>query len=200
MNFSINGFVYQVLIDPILLRLYNTILDNIDPSQRVVDVACGTGSQAMAIARKAIHVTGIDLSEEMISTARRAAHKRGVINVQFELRDASNLSAYENNEFDIAITSMAVHQFESSLAITILSEMKRIASKVIIVDYNYPMPKGFSRLVVKSIERFAGGDHYRNFRKYMGKDGIHYFAEQAGVEITSEVIRGNGVFVVVVGY
>jgi SAM-dependent methyltransferase len=199
MNFSLSGFIYQIFIDPFLSRLHKSIIENIEPSHRVIDIACGTGSQAIAIAGKAKHVTGIDLSDKMIATANRSARRSRVSNVKFELNDASDLSKYKDHEFDIAVTSMAIHQFEAELAVKIITEMRRIASKVIIVDYNYPMHKGFSRSVVWGIERFAGGDHYRNFRIYIRNEGIHWFTDRLGLSIEAELVRGNGVFVVVVG-
>jgi len=198
MNFSLKGFFYQVLIDPILSKLHESIISNIDKSQRVIDIACGTGSLSLAVAEKALHVTGIDLSKEIIGTANRSAAKRDAENVKFEYQDASDLSCFKNNEFDIAMTSMAIHQFDAELAIRIMLEMKRISSTIIIVDYNYPMPKGSSRSIAYGIEWLAGGDHYRNFRKYMKKGGLHTFLNESGLTIKSEIIRGNGVFVIVV--
>jgi ubiquinone/menaquinone biosynthesis C-methylase UbiE len=185
-----------MFIDPILSRHHDTILGNIEPSHRVIDIACGTGSQSIAIAEKAHSVTGIDLSEEMIGTALRSARRKKVSNVLFELRDASDLSYYKDNEFDVAITSKAVHQFDAEPAVKILSEMKRIASQVIIVDYNYPIPKGLSRTLAFGIERIAGGDHYRNFRVYMKNGGITYFANRSGLKVISETVRGSGVFII----
>ena len=199
MGFSFSGLIYQIAIDPILSRLYGSVLLNVEPSHNVIDIACGTGSLAIAIAAKANHVTGIDLSEGMISTAVRTAKKRGTGNIVFELRDATDLSIYSDNEFDIAVTSMAIHQFEANQAVRIISEMKRVASKVIIVDYNYPMPRNFSRSLAFGIERFAGGDHYRNFRIYMDKGGIRFFTKAAGVTVRSEVPRGNDVFMIMTG-
>lgn len=76
--------------------------------------------------------------------------------------------------------------------------MKRIASKVIIADYNCPMPDGFSRSVAYSAEHLAGGDHHRNFLNYMSAGGIKHFTEAAGLEVISATIRSKGVFVVVV--
>jgi len=198
MNISLKGLFYQILIDPILSKLHNGITTNIDFSDRIIDIACGTGSLSLAIAKKAEFVTGIDLSEEIIATAKRTAKRQAVHNVKFENHDASDLSCYKDKEFDVALTSMAIHQFDSELAIRILAEMKRISSKQIIVDYNYPMPKGFSRSIAYGIEKLAGGDHYRNFRVYMGKGGIQYFLSESGLAEKSSIIRGNGVFVIIV--
>jgi len=196
MSFSFTTFFYRILIDPVLAKLHETILSNIMQEHRVIDVACGTGSQALSLAGKARSVTGIDLSEEMIATGARAAQRKGITNVNFELADASDLSNYKDHEFDTAITSMSIHQFEANLAVKILTEMKRIASKVIIVDYNHPMPKGFSRSLVFFIERFAGGDHYRNFKVYMGKGGLRYFTRAAGLTVKSSTVKSNSVFLI----
>jgi len=198
MKFSLKGFLYQVTVDPLIARLHTSVLPIIEPSHRVLDVACGTGSLSLSIAKRAKHVTGIDLSEDMIITAQRAARNTRTENTLFELRDASDLSCYRDNEFDVSVTTMAVHQFDADLAVKILIEMKRISGTVVIVDYNSLMPKGLSGSAARSIERLAGGEHYRNFKTFMGKGGISYFASEAGLTMKSETERGGGVFSVMV--
>jgi ubiquinone/menaquinone biosynthesis C-methylase UbiE len=198
MNFSLKGYLYQVIIDPLISRLHTSVLPLIEPSYRVLDVACGTGSLALSIARLAKHVTGIDLSEDMIVTAKRAAIKAGAKNTLFELRDASDLSCYREKEFDMAVTSLAVHQFESGLALKILREMSRISERVVIIDYNSQMPKGLSGSASWGIERLAGGEHYRNFRTFMERGGVRYFTAEAGLTLKSETLRGGGIFSVTV--
>jgi len=193
---SLKTLIYQAFIDPILANLHSSVLLHVEPAHRVLDVACGTGALALAIAGKARHVTGIDLSEEVIAVAQRMARRRGTGNVLFETRDAADLSCYTSNEFDIAITSMAVHQFDASVAVKILAGMRRISRRVIIIDYNHQMPRGWRRSLAWGIERMAGGEHYRNFRVYTEKGGIHFFAREAWMSISSEELRGGGVFVV----
>jgi SAM-dependent methyltransferase len=195
MRFSLNGFIYRIFIDPLISGLRKSVADQVEPSHHVIDVACGTGALSLAMAEKAIHVTGIDLSEDMIITARRTAQRRGATNVFFELHDASDLSGYRDGEFDLAVTSMAIHQFEAELAIKILAEMKRISHRVIIADYNHNMPAGLSKRIAWGIECMAGGDHYRNFRIYMQNGGAPWFVKQAGMKIVSETVRA-GVFAV----
>lgn len=196
MPFSPKALIYQALIDPILAKLHSTVIEHVRPAQQVLDIACGTGALALALAQKAGKVTGIDLSDELIAAARKTARRRGVSNVTFEVRDAADLTCYADHSFDIAVTSMAIHQFEAGLALKILAEMKRIAQRLIIVDYNHHVPRGWGRSAAWGIEALAGGDHYRNFRIYMQLGGLHYFTRQAGLKIRSEVLRGGGVFVV----
>lgn len=190
--------LYNIFIDPLLSGLKRTVADKSAGASKVIDIACGTGTLACEIASAAGHVTGIDLDEGLISFASRRALNKEIMNVSFEVRDAAELTAYGDREFDMAVTSMSVHQFDEESALRILMEMKRISGKVIIADYNYPMEAGFSSVIANSIERMAGGDHFRNFRNYMQKGGIRWFTGHAGLEIRSEVVKGNGVFVVVI--
>lgn len=187
-----------MFIDPLLAGLKRSVAEKVTGATEVIDVACGTGTLACALAAGADHVTGIDLDEGLISFASRRALKRKIRNVSFKVLDAADLTTYRDTEFDAAVTSMSIHQFNEELALRILSDMKRIARRIIIADYNCPMKAGFSSVVANSIERMAGGDHYRNFRNYMSRGGIRWFTENAGLEIKSETVKGNGVFVSVV--
>lgn len=198
MDFSFSTFLYKLLIDPVLAGLREGITEFVNPCSKVIDVACGTGALSLIMARKAEHVTGIDNSPEMISAARRTAMRKGVSNADFQLADASDLSQYGDRKFDIAVTSMAVHQFNPETAIRILSEMKRIAPIILLADYNHHMPSGWGRRIAWGIEQLAGGDHYRNFRNYMLKGGIHWFARASGLKITKEFTRGGGIFIIAV--
>ncbi|EEG77128.1 class I SAM-dependent DNA methyltransferase [Dethiobacter alkaliphilus] len=47
------------------------------PRQNVLDVACGTGTTTLALARAGYPVTGLDLSAEMLSFAREKAESQG---------------------------------------------------------------------------------------------------------------------------
>ncbi|MBN1415202.1 MAG: class I SAM-dependent methyltransferase [Bacteroidales bacterium] len=196
MIFSISNIFYRIIIDPIFSGLRRSILEHVEPSHHVLDVACGTGALALVMACRARRVTGIDLSAGHILAARRMAWRRGLTNAVFELRDAGNLSCYTDKEFDLAVTSMAVHQFNADLSVRVLSEMKRIANRIMIIDYNHHLPRGWGRSVIWGIERFAGCEHYRNFRTYMRNGGIHYVCRQAGIKLSSEVMKSGGVFVI----
>ena len=194
----LNALIYTTLIDPLLSGLRKTVVENINQPATVIDIACGPGTLAFQIAEKASHVTGIDLDEGAISHASSRAKKRGAGNLTFDIRDASDLSSFHDGQFDVAVTSMAVHQFPEELAVQILKEMSRIAKAVIIADYNCPMPRGISRSLAYGIEYIAKGDHYRNFMNYMKRGGVGWFTAEAGLTIRSTNIRGNGVFVVAV--
>ena len=137
-----------------------------------------------------------DRSEDMIITARRAARKGGTTNITFEMLDATDLSCYPDNNFDVAVSTMAMHQFDPETGIKVLREIKRLARRIIIADYNCPMRPGPAAWLAYLIEYIAGGDHYRNFRQYMINGGLNKLAEEAGLSISSLGKKGSGVFIV----
>jgi SAM-dependent methyltransferase len=58
---------------------------------RILDIACGTGILAIALAKKGHWVQGIDLSPEMVAAAR--SKSVGVTNVSFDIQDIRKLEA-----------------------------------------------------------------------------------------------------------
>ena len=50
----------------------------LQPGQAVLDMGCGTGRHAVALAKKGLQVTGVDLSAAMLARARQAANAAGV--------------------------------------------------------------------------------------------------------------------------
>ena len=198
MRFNFSSFFYTKVIDPILAGGQRRIVNSLEPGDRVIDIACGTGSLSMAMSEICTSVLGIDLSDEMIELATDTAARKKAANVAFELRDAIHLSHIKDKSFDKAVTSMAVHQFDHDLAISILKEMKRISNRVVIMDYNWPLNNTAWKTVIWIIEWIAGGDHYRNFRNYNRLGGLTYFLERAGLEAdVKELYHGSSFRVVI---
>jgi len=56
------------------------------PGSRLVDVPCGSGRHAIALARRGHRVVGLDISAEAIGYARRAAAEAGV-DIEFRLAE-----------------------------------------------------------------------------------------------------------------
>ena len=53
----------------------------------ILDLGCGRGRHALNLARRGYQVTGIDLSEQAIKTAKEKAERDGLDNVRFLVRD-----------------------------------------------------------------------------------------------------------------
>ena len=75
-----------------------------------LDVATGTGNTALALAPHVKHVTGLDLTPEMLAQARRLTAERGVPNVDWVLGDAEKLP-FPDASFDLYTARAAPHHF-----------------------------------------------------------------------------------------
>jgi ubiquinone/menaquinone biosynthesis C-methylase UbiE len=75
---------------------------DIKPGMKVLDVACGSGNLALAAAAKGADVTGIDIAENLIETAKKRAETAG-FDIRFEHGDAEAMP-YEDNLFDVVMT------------------------------------------------------------------------------------------------
>ncbi len=72
----------------------------LEAGERVLDVGCGPGRHALALARRGVDVVGVDLSEDFVALARDAATAED-LPVRFDVADVRDL-AYDG-EFDAAI-------------------------------------------------------------------------------------------------
>jgi 2-polyprenyl-3-methyl-5-hydroxy-6-metoxy-1,4-benzoquinol methylase len=70
---------------------------------RILDCACGIGTQTLGLAQRGHQLMGIDLSEAAIERARREAG-RGNLSIQFEIADMRDLSALAETGFDVVIS------------------------------------------------------------------------------------------------
>ncbi|WP_214405845.1 class I SAM-dependent methyltransferase [Pseudonocardia lacus] len=77
----------------------------IRPTDRVLDVGCGTGASTRDAARtaRAGHALGVDLSSRMIDVARRLAARDGLANASFERADAQ-VHDFGAAAFDVVIS------------------------------------------------------------------------------------------------
>ena len=72
--------------------------------KRVLDLGCGDGRFALAIAPFAASVEGLDPDPEAISAAKRNARNSDARNVRFRVGAAQNLP-YRDGAFDVVILS-----------------------------------------------------------------------------------------------
>ena len=112
----------------------------------VLDVGCGTGSLAIAAARRVGptgRVFGIDASPPMIARARRKATKDGV-NVDFSVGVAENLP-FPEGRFDVVLSTLMLHHLPRETREQCAREMKRVLKSggcVLAVDFGRSNHRG----------------------------------------------------------
>ena len=71
-----------------------------DKNLRILDIGCGTGRHAIELTKRGYNITGIDLSESQLTSAKEKANQLN-LQIDFRKHDARNLPF--ENEFDVAI-------------------------------------------------------------------------------------------------
>ena len=70
--------------------------------RRILDCACGIGTQAIGLARHGHRVTGADLSPAAVERAKREAEGRG-LDISFLVSDMTSLAEIEECGFDVVL-------------------------------------------------------------------------------------------------
>ena len=107
--------IMSLNIDRIWRRRVMRIIRRAKP-QRIMDVATGTGDLAIAMARKVneAHILGVDLSEEMLSEARKKIKRLELEDrITLEKGDAENLTMVASESVDAATVAFGVRNFEN---------------------------------------------------------------------------------------
>jgi len=73
---------------------------NADKNLKILDVGCGTGRHAIELTKRGYDVTGIDLSESQLESARKKAAQQH-LEIDFQQQDARDLPF--EDEFDVGI-------------------------------------------------------------------------------------------------
>ena len=118
--------------ETVLARIRDAVL--LSPDTHALDIACGPGIIAEALARGAREVVGCDITPRMLEMARERCARAGLSNVRFVPGRAEALP-FEDGEFDAVVSRSAVHHFTDPVAA--FREMTRVVRKggrVVTVD------------------------------------------------------------------
>jgi demethylmenaquinone methyltransferase/2-methoxy-6-polyprenyl-1,4-benzoquinol methylase len=150
---------------------------------RVLDVACGTGQQAIMLSKAGLDVTAVDISGAMIAVA----HRKSPPAVSYVLANAGNLP-FGPGVFDFATVSLALHEMAHDTRTRVAVEMLRTLAphgKLAVFDYAAQQHMGFSAGFLGTLERIAGAEHFRNFVRFTRMGGIYGFLSAFPLKILS---------------
>ena len=96
--------------------------------ERILDIACGPGGwvQEVAFAHSDIDVTGVDISERMITYAKAQAQAQRLPNAHFRVMNALQRLDFPDNTFDLVNTRLIVAFMLPDVWPTFLQECWRI--------------------------------------------------------------------------
>jgi demethylmenaquinone methyltransferase / 2-methoxy-6-polyprenyl-1,4-benzoquinol methylase len=135
-----------------------------EPGDRALDMCCGTGDLARALARRGVKVVGLDFSPAMLQFARAKAEKAGLA-LAFVCGDAQQLP-FPDNSFEIVTVGYGLR----NLAVweTGLREMARVArpgGRLVVLEFGKPQSAvwrglyfAYLRLLVPGLGRILCGD------------------------------------------
>jgi demethylmenaquinone methyltransferase/2-methoxy-6-polyprenyl-1,4-benzoquinol methylase len=115
-----------------------TALAAVKAGDRALDLCCGTGDIALALARQGADVTGLDFSEKMLEVAAHRLEKSKSGRLKFIQGDAQSLP-FPDNSFDAITVGYGLRNL-SNLE-TGLREMVRVAkpdARIVSLDFGKP--------------------------------------------------------------
>ncbi|HEY4280224.1 MAG TPA: bifunctional demethylmenaquinone methyltransferase/2-methoxy-6-polyprenyl-1,4-benzoquinol methylase UbiE [Conexibacter sp.] len=193
----------------------------VDPGDRVVDVACGTGDLSLELARRvgpAGEVVGCDFSEQMLALAREKADRTASdaseasrAPVRFEWANALELP-YADGEFAASTVGFGARNFSDlEQGLREMGRVVRPGGKVVVLEITTPTQpplSTFYRLwfdrVVPTLGRVAGdSDAYTylpsSVRRFPAPKELAAAMERSGLTDIRYVLTAGGIIATHVG-
>ena len=177
-------------------HLWNRVVvraSGVGPGDRVLDLACGTGSLTRDLAKKVGpdgHVLGIDFSKEML----REAKKKPMPGLEYRLGDATDLTGVEDGSFDAATIAYGARNIPDLDAL--FSEMARAVrpgGRVVCLEIARPKGRLFATFyglwfdrVVPWLGARVSGDAWAY--SYLPKSVKEFVAP----DVLAAIMRSNG--------
>lgn len=155
-------------------------LAQVQPGERALDLACGTGDIAFAAAAKGARVVGLDLTHRMVQLAAQKSRA-----AEFVTGDMTSLP-FPSQTFDLVTTGYGLRNVpDLNLAIDEIARVLRPGGRLLSLDFNRPQP-AVIRAVYLSYLTVVGAtlgwilhrdpDTYRyipaSIRRYPGAAGV----------------------------
>lgn len=131
--------------------------------EQALDVGCGPGHTALALAPRVASVLGIDLSEAMLEQARTLAAARGLANVEFRRADVERLP-FEDARFDVVASRQSAHHYaDVRAALAELARVLRPDGRLLLLDTVAPEDPAGDTLL-NAVELLRDPSHVRDWR------------------------------------
>ena len=150
-------------------RAINTLLTK--KPRYILDMATGTGDLAFEALKRLNpdKIVGLDISEGMLSYARKKAKHRGIEKISFERGDSENIN-YSENTFDAVTVAFGVRNFENlNMGLNELQRVLKPGGSVVVLEFSKPQ-----NFPVKEIYNFYFAKILPLWGKIISKDNQAY--------------------------
>ena len=126
---------YDKVVSKFFPKIYETILVNliqdVRQSEKVLEVAAGTGILSIQMSGHVSHITAIDIAPEMLKIAKEKSLRLQKNNIDFEIGDICSLK-FDNKSFDTVVASNILHLLHKpELALQEIRRVLRDRGKII---------------------------------------------------------------------
>jgi len=182
-------------------------LARVQAGVRALDLCCGTGDLALALARRGAEVVGLDFSQPMLEVAqrRKPTPPRALRNLHFIRADAQRLP-FPDNSFEIVTVGYGLRNLACWEAG--LGEMQRVArpgGRLLALDFGKPAHAlwrslyfGYLRLFVPWFGRlfFGNASAYayilQSLEQYPGQQGVATKMRELGLDTVRVINLAGG--------
>jgi len=181
---------YDKVVNKFFPKIYETILVNliqdVSQSDKVLEVAVGTGILSIQMSGHVSHITAIDIAPEMLKIAKEKSVKLHKNNIDFQIGDICSLK-FDNKSFDIVVASNVLHLLHKpELALQEIRRVLRDGGKIITATSCHGenlRSKIFSKIFALLGQKTKSRWSQKTFKE---------FVESNGFAITKE-IYANGI-------
>jgi len=125
----------QAALDDFLRRI------SLPSGSSVLDVPVGTGRFLDSYARLGFHITGIDISPDMVAMSRRRAAALGLQSATFAIGDATRLQLADQS-VDLAVSVRFLNHLELDTVRSVVAELARVSRRFLIVHARIALAEG----------------------------------------------------------
>jgi ubiquinone/menaquinone biosynthesis C-methylase UbiE len=161
--------IFYLALKPVRIAVMNELLKFKD--KIILDLCCGTGNQIKLLSKQGFkNLSCLDISDSMLEIA-----KRGDSSIKIYKEDATKTN-FDHASFDLVMISFAIHEKDRNTQQALITEAYRIIKEdgfLLVVDYVFDnKTTKFSQILIRFIERIAGGEHNKNFKHYIQNEGL----------------------------
>jgi demethylmenaquinone methyltransferase/2-methoxy-6-polyprenyl-1,4-benzoquinol methylase len=186
----------------------------LEPGDRALDVATGTGDLALELARAVNpggEVVGVDFSERMLELARAKAQAQAVAQVRFETANALSLP-FPDDSFDAATVGFGARNFsELERGLREMARVVRPGGRVVVLEITTPQRPPLSTFfelwfdrVVPLLGRLAGDAQAYSYlpnsvKRFPSPEALAAAMWRNGMSQVSYLVTAGGIVALHVG-